>query len=279
MHSNDSIYGIAGAIDKVDLCLVCDYDEFAIHNKFLSELFETIQDDYGVSGGKRVGCFGVEKRSGKRIYVFSTWGLASDYLLQILPTEYQPNVCRVDFRIESEIVSENFPAIKNRIEEHNPKRRNVRDYTTRKRNKEFGRDAGGKGICFGSHKSDLRLTMYKRTAEGGAIEVQVSGVKLEHIVSVASKMASEPHGSSFYAAICDRIIPVFGQLSKEMGFSEFSGLLAELGASQYNLSWSELVEQRMLDARTIWENLPQQAQLDFFKELQTTVISEYGKLA
>lgn len=278
-HSNESLYGIAGRIDKVDFKFLLDYDEFAIHNKYLSELFETIKEDNGIGGGLRVGCFGVEKESGKRRYIVSTWGHACDYLLQQLPTEYEGNVSRVDFRIESEIVPENISRIKAMIEEHNPKGRNVQDFSTRKREKEYGRNAGGKGLAFGSHKSDVRLTAYKRNGEVGAIEIQVSGAKLQGITSIATAMTRATPPVSFYAAVCDRIIPGFQQFAREMGFVNFAGLLEELGANEHTLTWSDLVEQRIANAKATWNELPPDAQSDFFKELQAAVVSGYSKLS
>lgn len=60
---------------------------------------------------------------------------------------------------------------------------NVNVYSTRPGTKRQGRDRGGKGFAIGSHKSDLRITVYKRTGEPGAIEAQCSGSMLRRLVS------------------------------------------------------------------------------------------------
>jgi hypothetical protein len=59
---------------------------------------------------------------------------------------------------------------------------NVNVYSTRPGSKRQGRDRGGKGFAIGSHKSDLRITVYKRTGEPAAIEAQCSGAMLRRLV-------------------------------------------------------------------------------------------------
>jgi len=59
---------------------------------------------------------------------------------------------------------------------------NVNVYSTRPGSKRQGRDRGGKGFAIGSHKSDLRVTVYKRTGEPGAVEAQCSGAMLRRLV-------------------------------------------------------------------------------------------------
>lgn len=272
MLSSDEIYGIAGRIDKVDLTFHVDYDLMQTHQNFLRAICDSIEDDTGRYIGFRVKCFSAEKEGRKRVYGVSTWGPGADDFLQLLPTEYHANISRVDFRLEAEISTTNFTAIENRINEFNPRKRNVRKYSTRKRQKEFGRDSGGIGLAFGSHKSDVRLTMYKRTGDSGAIEIQLSGKRLANIIH---NMQSPLHGEykpSFYAELCTQIIQYIPVLSKEMGYPEFSQLLAELEATEYNLSYADLVEQKIRDARDAWLALPETAQQDFFSKIQAEVI-------
>ena len=62
---------------------------------------------------------------------------------------------------------------------------NINVYNTKPASKRLGRDRGGVGFAIGSHKSDLRVTCYKRTGEPVAQEFQCSGAMLNRI-----KMAS-----------------------------------------------------------------------------------------
>jgi len=55
---------------------------------------------------------------------------------------------------------------------------NINVYSTKPASKRLGRDRGGKGFAIGSHKSDLRVTCYKRTGEPVAQEFQCTGAML-----------------------------------------------------------------------------------------------------
>lgn len=55
---------------------------------------------------------------------------------------------------------------------------NVNVYSTKPATKRLGRDRGGIGFAIGSHKSDLRVTCYKRTGEPVAQEFQCTGAML-----------------------------------------------------------------------------------------------------
>lgn len=58
---------------------------------------------------------------------------------------------------------------------------NINVYATKPATKRLGRDRGGKGFAIGSHKSDLRITCYKRTGEPVAQEFQCTGAMLARL--------------------------------------------------------------------------------------------------
>lgn len=55
---------------------------------------------------------------------------------------------------------------------------NINVFATKQATKRLGRDRGGVGFAIGSHKSDLRITTYKRTSEPVAQEFQCTGAML-----------------------------------------------------------------------------------------------------
>lgn len=69
---------------------------------------------------------------------------------------------------------------------------NVYTYSTKPASKRLGRDRGGKGFAIGSHKSDLRITVYKRTNEPCAQEFQITGAMLTRLTKQAVKEVG-PH--------------------------------------------------------------------------------------
>lgn len=64
---------------------------------------------------------------------------------------------------------------------------NVHVYDTRPASKRMGRDRGGHGVAIGSHKSDLRIAIYKRAKDPTAMEFQMTGRYLERSKEAARK--------------------------------------------------------------------------------------------
>lgn len=58
---------------------------------------------------------------------------------------------------------------------------NINVFSTKPATKRLGRDRGGVGFAIGSHKSDLRITCYKRTGEPVAQEFQCTGAMLARL--------------------------------------------------------------------------------------------------
>lgn len=58
---------------------------------------------------------------------------------------------------------------------------NINVYNTKAASKRLGRDRGGVGFAIGSHKSDLRITCYKRTGDPVAQEFQCTGAMLARL--------------------------------------------------------------------------------------------------
>ncbi len=58
---------------------------------------------------------------------------------------------------------------------------NINVFSTKPATKRLGRDRGGVGFAIGSHKSDLRVTCYKRTGEPVAQEFQCTGAMLSRL--------------------------------------------------------------------------------------------------
>lgn len=83
---------------------------------------------------------------------------------------------------------------------------NINVYNTKAATKRLGRDRGGVGFAIGSHKSDLRVTCYKRTGEPVAQEFQCTGAMLKGIVeAVAADGITDDETRSAWAAIATRV--------------------------------------------------------------------------
>lgn len=72
---------------------------------------------------------------------------------------------------------------------------NVNVFSTKPASKRLGRDRGGVGFAIGSHKSDLRITCYKRTGEPVAQEFQCSGAMLARLAATVQQLLGPTAGT------------------------------------------------------------------------------------
>ena len=102
-------------------------------------------------------------------------------IVEALPAHWFPKLRRLDIR--AVVWDADAETIK-RIGQHlcgNVTSHNINLYNTRPGTKRLGRDRGGVGFAIGSHKSDLRITCYKRTGEPVAQEFQMTGAYLRRL--------------------------------------------------------------------------------------------------
>lgn len=135
-------------------------------------------------------------------YFIDIWGEAAG-LVWYLPREpYFNCLKRCDVRaIEHEMTEDEILYGGQALQRHSGKY-NINVYSTKPGTKRMGRDRGGKGFAIGSHKSDLRVTYYKRSREQSAVEYQFSGQKLINCIREVLRVDEELHfGSSSWDAL------------------------------------------------------------------------------
>jgi hypothetical protein len=103
---------------------------------------------------------------------------------------------------------------------------NINVFSTKKATKRMGRDRGGVGFAIGSHKSDLRVTCYKRTGEPVAQEFQCSGAMLLRLKNdLVSKYAGVWQTYSIWVAL--------KRLIEEQGNKRLMRVLEGAGVGTY----------------------------------------------
>lgn len=121
---------------------------------------------------------------GKRRYVFEAWGETARYA-GCLGEFWLRRATRLDVKtsmlpwIDQDV--DNLASRWKLVD----RSRNVQTFQSRPRTKRDGRSAGGRGIALGSHKSDLRISVYKRPRDCYRLEVQASGRLLRRLISEA----------------------------------------------------------------------------------------------
>jgi hypothetical protein len=99
-----------------------------------------------------------------------------------LPPNWLPFLKRLDVRaIVWDATQETILDVGQHLQ-RNVTSHNINVFSTKKASKRMGRDRGGVGFAIGSHKSDLRVTCYKRTGEPVAQEFQCSGAMLTRLM-------------------------------------------------------------------------------------------------
>lgn len=174
--------------DKIDFFFNLSQDEFNVYYARLADEILNIGSRWGVEIPTHVHALGVDKRNQTRMYMVETWGPHCNKLLIDLPHTWYRFIYRFDYKIPVEISTERFDGLYGYIRENQTKKRNLSIFDTRPRQKKEGRNAGGKGIAIGSHKSDTRLAVYKKTGEQGAVEFQFKGKVLETILGDARRL-------------------------------------------------------------------------------------------
>lgn len=122
-------------------------------------------------------------RDGSFLYVFEAWGPACVNVTQLDFVTWGQALDRIDVRCDMEVTHNGVDRMYQHLRKNKAGNRNVTLYNSKPRSKRSGRDTGGFGLAIGSHKSDMRITMYKRGSEKGAYEIQMAGKKLERSVA------------------------------------------------------------------------------------------------
>lgn len=120
--------------------------------------------------------------SGRETWAVDIWGEWAG-IVHSLPITWLHSLARLDVRaIVWDTTGETIVNIGQHLQKHVTSY-NIHVYSSREATKRLGRDRGGKGFAIGSHKSDLRITTYKRKNEPCAQEFQMSGAYLKRLVA------------------------------------------------------------------------------------------------
>lgn len=163
---------------------------------YLAEWNRAIKDRIPAPSQKRfqrVHALGATKE-GRRRYVLSVWGEYAGLVVNLPFDKWSDFLTRVDLRAQVyDCRPDTFERLCRALENAET-RSNLESFKTPKRTKNHQRDAGGRGVRYGSRKSDVSSKIYKRGQENPAIETQVQDDKLDAAVLDASMSQEEaPH--------------------------------------------------------------------------------------
>lgn len=168
-------------VDYVRFVIVGDPDLAAGHLNHLRTTHEQYCNAAQEQGSYRVKALGADK-SGQRRYTFECWGLASSFVVMLDFERWASRLSRFDVCSLSEADDDEIAATYEAATGERAKNRTVHLFQSPSRTKAGGRNAGGTGFAVGSHKSDLRLSLYKRAGEPARFEGQFAGTMLTRAV-------------------------------------------------------------------------------------------------
>jgi len=128
--------------------------------------------------------------AGMETWSVDIWGEWAG-IVNVLPESWFPLLKRLDVRaIVWDATKETVLDIGQHLQRHVTSH-NINVFSTKSATKRLGRDRGGVGFAIGSHKSDLRITTYKRTGEPVAQEFQCSGAMLARLQRDTTRLVGQ----------------------------------------------------------------------------------------
>lgn len=163
--------------------------------------------------------------SGKETWAVDIWGEWAG-IVEVLPISWFLALRRFDLRATVWDATEATILDLGQHLQRSITSHNIHVFSTRPATKRLGRDRGGKGFAIGSHKSDLRVSAYKRTREPVAQEFQMKGAYLARFVDiVARSFASDTYTRSAWQALA--------QLVRDAGEKRLNRVLESAGVGTY----------------------------------------------
>lgn len=128
---------------------------------------------------------------GQWIYVYELWGPLAQIVRYFSWEAWGKLIERLDVKFDYDVTPSGVRALRDQLEGSGSGGRNVQTFNSRVREKKEGRDGGGFGVAVGSHKSESRLSAYKRGRELGGVEYQISGKKVKKGAAVVDMLLKE----------------------------------------------------------------------------------------
>lgn len=174
-------------VDYLKFIIPMDYDRA---QQVIPSVAASIQGLQGIevdNVGYKMTVLSPTESSGMRSrYVIEVWGLAAHHAITLVPSSWWEHLTRIDARYTLKNVSADaLGSFINRNIMQRTSKKNVTTFDTRPRQKTNTRDVGGRGIVFGSRKSDIHTAIYARGEEAVALEVRFQNRKADHIGNLA----------------------------------------------------------------------------------------------
>ncbi len=224
--------------DYLSLWFEMEPDQFHTHLARLDAIAAenpSCSDWKGMSKVKAIG----QTASGKRRYAVSAWGRGAN-IVSYLPVSYHTYIHRLDIKAWPEgYTMDDLKELRAQML-NKPCGYNLTMHDGKLRQKTDKRDAGGTSLGIGSHKSDLRVSIYGRGNENVCIEYQMSGDMLRRVLMDAAMSAENRRDPFvFWIMVKDKL--------QQLGTARYNRALDTAGISRWAPTTSEERYAAMLD--------------------------------
>ena len=157
----------------------------------------------------------------KSRYCVESWGEKAVQLALVVPEFFWDDLNRIDFR--QPLLNANSEQVESFISRRAMSKtgaRNVTTFNTKNRQKSDSRDVGGRGITFGSRKSDSHTVVYMRAGEQPVLECRFQGSKAASIgANMITRFANNETDNPHDDLLKELAYPVSVELRRSIGVS------------------------------------------------------------
>lgn len=237
--------------DYISLWFEMEPDEFHQHLQQLDGIASAHPQCSDWKGMSKVKALG-QTKDGRRRYVISAWGRGAN-IVPYLPVSYHTHIHRLDIKAWPEgYTMDDLKELRAEML-NKPCGYNLTTHDGKLRQKTDKRDAGGTSLAIGSHKSDLRVSLYGRGQEKVCIEFQVSGDMLKRVfLDLATSPENRRDSFTFWVMVKERL--------QQLGVCRYNKALDNAGVSRWAPTSAEERYAAMLDdvANAVDHSLVQQ---------------------
>lgn len=210
--------------DYISLWFEMEPDMFHQHLQQLDAIAAAHPQCSDWKGMSKVKALG-QTPSGKRRYAVSAWGRGAN-IVNYLPVSYAPHIHRLDIKAWPEgFTMHDLKELRAELL-NRPCGYNITMHDGKLRQKTDKRDAGGTSLGIGSHKSDLRVSLYGRGNEAVCVEYQISGDMLRRVLAdVGAKKENVRNPYIFWVMVKDAL--------QQLGTARYNRALDTAGVSRW----------------------------------------------
>jgi len=210
--------------DYVSFWFDCAPDLFHTHLAYLDGLMNEVPPSHNWKQQMKVHAHGPGQGDSRR-YSITIFGAAATVVSR-LPVFWHKFIRRLDIKCWPPELDEAAVVEMRDVLLNSKTGYNVTGHNGKPRQKTDKRDAGGNSLSIGSHKSDLRISVYQRSREHACLEFQVSGDMLKRVFANQLRLGgSTQRPAGFWTGVKSEL--------QELGNARFNRCLVNAGVVRW----------------------------------------------